>query len=230
MSHRWPGPVRIFISRPRLLGGMAAGAATWVLLTLWPHGPELSTRNILSWDIGALFVIVTNLVGMREQEAADIQRRSADQDEGRGVILALVLVAAVFSLGAIGIELSAAKGAHGLEKSLRVALAFGTVAASWFLVLLIFALHYAHEYYELAHNGAEPPHLQEGLAFPGGEPPDYWDFLHFAVVIGVASQTADIAFTRKALRRIGTVQGVVAFTFNTVVLALTINLLASLFG
>ena len=148
MSHRWPGPVRIFISRPRLLGGMAAGAATWVLLTLWPHGPELSTRNILSW----------------------------------------------------------------------------------FVAQLIFALHYAHEYYELAHDGAEPPHLQEGLAFPGGEPPDYWDFLHFAVVIGVASQTADIAFTRKALRRIGTVQGVVAFTFNTVVLALTINLLASLFG
>ena len=209
---------------------MAAGVSTWVLLTLWPHGPAQSTRNILAWDLGALFVIVTNLAGMREQEAADIQRRSAAQDEGRGVILALVLVASMFSLGAIAVELSAAKGAHGLERSLRVALAFGTVAASWFLVQLIFALHYAHEYYELAHDGAQPPHLQKGLDFPGGEPPDYWDFLHFAVVIGVASQTADIAFTRKDLRRIGTVQGVVAFAFNTVVLALTINLLASLFG
>ena len=63
-----------------------------------------------------------------------------------------------------------------------------------------------------------------GLQFPGGEPPDYWDFLHFAVVIGVACQTADIAFTGKNLRRIGTVHGLVAFSFNTAVLALTINL------
>ena len=53
--------------------------------------------------------------------------------------------------------------------------------------------------------------------------------MHFAVVIGVASQTADIAFQSKALRRIGTVHGVIAFTFNTVVLALTINLVAGLF-
>ena len=45
----------------------------------------------------------------------------------------------------------------------------------------------------------------------------------------VASQTADIAFTSKPLRRIGTLHGLVAFIFNTVVLALTINLLASLF-
>ena len=52
--------------------------------------------------------------------------------------------------------------------------------------------------------------------------------MHFAVVIGVASQTADVAFTSKRMRRIGTVHGLVAFTFNTVVLALTINILAGL--
>ena len=52
----------------------------------------------------------------------------------------------------------------------------------------------------------------------------------FVRLVGVASQTADIAFTSKPLRRIGTIHGIVAFTFNTVVLALTINLLAGLFG
>jgi len=48
-------------------------------------------------------------------------------------------------------------------------------------------------------------------------------------VIGVAAQTADVAFGSKALRRTGTVHCLVAFIFNTVVLALTINLLAGLF-
>ncbi|MFX8664596.1 DUF1345 domain-containing protein, partial [Acinetobacter baumannii] len=85
---------------------------------------------------------------------------------------------------------------------------------------LIFALHYAHEYYAEGDDGA----VGAGLAFPGKGDPDYWDFLHFSLVIGVASQTADIAFTTKALRRIGSVHSLIAFAFNTVVLALTINL------
>jgi uncharacterized membrane protein len=48
-------------------------------------------------------------------------------------------------------------------------------------------------------------------------------------VLGVAGQTADVAFASKDMRRTGTVHGMVAFIFNTVVLALTINLLAGLF-
>ena len=142
------------------------------------------------------------------------------------MILALVITAAAASIWVIAAELSAAKADEGLIRALRVALVFATVAASWFTVQLIFALHYAHEYYAPDHDS---PNDAQGLLFPGGEAPDYWDFVHFSVVIGVASQTADIAFTSKPLRRIGTVHGLVAFTFNTVVLALTINLLASLF-
>jgi uncharacterized membrane protein len=69
----------------------------------------------------------------------------------------------------------------------------------------------------------------KGLDFPGEQLPDYWDFVHFAVVIGVACATADIDFTSKALRRIGTVHSLVAFAFNTMIVALTINLLAGLF-
>jgi uncharacterized membrane protein len=68
-----------------------------------------------------------------------------------------------------------------------------------------------------------------GLAFPGGEPPDYWDFLHFSIVVGVAAQTADIAFTNKHLRRLGTAHSLIAFIFNTLIVALTINLVAGLF-
>jgi uncharacterized membrane protein len=90
----------------------------------------------------------------------------------------------------------------------------------------VFALHYAHEYYDPDENCAGD---SKGLAFPGGEPPDYWDFLHFSIIIGVAAQTADIAFTSKGLRRIGTLHSLVAFAFNTVIVALTINLLAGLF-
>ena len=69
----------------------------------------------------------------------------------------------------------------------------------------------------------------DALLFPGTANPDYGDFLYFSFTIAVASQTADIAFTSKGLRRLGTVHSLVAFAFNTVIVALTINLLAGLF-
>ena len=51
-----------------------------------------------------------------------------------------------------------------------------------------------------------------------------------SVIVGVAAQTADVAITRRGLRRLNTVHALFAFAFNTVIVALTINLLAGLFG
>ena len=83
----------------------------------------------------------------------------------------------------------------------------------------MFALHYAHEFYDPDGGG--------GMAFPGGgEEPDYWDFVYFSFVIGMTSQVSDVGVTTKAVRRTVTAHGVVSFLFNTVVLALCINLLA----
>lgn len=205
------------------------GALVALALRFAPGGVGGSTQAILAWDAGALYFIIAMLVVLGRQKPEDMQRRAAQQDEGQGFILTLVLVAAITSIAAVAVELSAAKALHGLEKTLRVALAFATVATSWFLVQLIFAIHYAHEYHTPDVDDVVPGPIVKGLAFPGDQPPDFWDFLHFAIVIGVASQTADIAFTSKTLRRIGTIHGVIAFTFNTVILALGINLMAGLF-
>ena len=216
-----------FAWRPRLTSGFAAGLVMFGLLSLVWH-LQTNMAAVLSWNVACVWFVVLVLVEMRGQESGDIKARVAVQDEGEGLILVVVLLAAAASLVAVGVELSQAKDAHGLFKSVRIAGAICTVAISWFMVQVVFALHYAHEYY--APDMATPEDdVVGGLNFPGGQPPDYWDFLHFAVVIGVACQTADIAFTGKRLRRIGTVHGVIAFTFNTIVLALTINLLAGVF-
>jgi uncharacterized membrane protein len=227
----WPiATYRAFRDRPRLTAAIAFGAAMAVGLYLPPNDLRWTTRNILIWDTAALTFIV-GMIGMMCDCGVDkIQARAKAQDEGRGLTLVLSVLAAALSIFTIGQELSLAKGDHGLVKGLRVALAFLTIGVSWFFTHLIFALHYAHEYYSPETcEDQEGRTDRGGLQFPGGEPPDYWDFVHFAVVIGVASQTADVAFTSKPLRRIGTVHGALSFVFNTVVLALTINLLAGLF-
>lgn len=220
-------PIGPLAARPRLVGAIVFGAVIALALTLTPNSLRPSTRTVLSWDGGCLWFVIGMVTMMLGATGQDIRSRAADQDEGQHFILALVLVAAAVALGVVGIELSLAKSAHGLEKTVRVAAAFGTVALSWFVVQLVFALHYAHEYY--SPDDDAPDRNAGGLCFPNEDSPDYWDFLHFALVIGVAAQTADVTFTSKTTRRIGTVHSVIAFTFNTVVLALTINLLAGLF-
>jgi uncharacterized membrane protein len=215
------------VIRPRLSGALLFGIVVWCACVYGPFDLRWSTCAVLAWDAVCLAFIGMIVPMMTGRDADDIRAKAANQDEGQGFILALVIVATVASLAAIGAELSLAKDAAGLEKTARIVLAGATVAASWAMVQFVFALHYAHEYYAPDETaGCET--IAEGLRFPGHEPPDYWDFLHFSVVIGAACQTADIEFTSKALRRVGTVHGVVAFTFNTVVVALTINLLAAL--
>jgi len=90
----------------------------------------------------------------------------------------------------------------------------------------VFAIHYAHVYY-LTEEGS--PQHRGGLDFPADDAPDYWDFLYFALVLGATSQTADVNIQSKEIRRIAAAHGVIAFAFNTAILATMINLAAGLF-
>jgi uncharacterized membrane protein len=219
-------PLHPLAQRPRLLAAIGVGAAVALGLSLVPNDLRWSTRALLSWDSGCLVFIVACL-WLMNSDADSIRNRAAKEDEGRGMILGLATAATAASLAAIAVEMSLARADHGWGRAWRVALSVGTVGLSWFVAQLIYAMHYAHEYYGPVEG--KPRSVRGGLAFPGGEAPDYLDFLHFSVVIGVASQTADIAFTSKVQRRVGTLHSTFAFVFNTVVLALTINLAAGLF-
>ena len=213
-------------ARPRLMIALVIGLAAG-LAARFLGAVSGSTAAVLGWDATCLAFAAAALPAMSNKDPRHIAATARAQDVGSGFILGLVTAAAVASIAAVAIELTFAKHAQGPEKIIHVVLAVATVAASWFMVQLIFALHYAHEFY--APDDAAPGGMRGGLLFPGKGEPDYWDFLHFSLVIGVACQTADIAFTSKSLRRIGGLHGVLAFTFNTVILALTINLVAGLF-
>ena len=150
--------------------------------------------------------------------------RSELQDEGQIVIFILAFGAVFTSLVAIITELSVAKKIEGLYKFEHIALAAFTILTSWLFIHLIFALHYAHDYYlNLSQN------KEGGLEFPGKRLPDYADFLYFSCVIGTSGQTADISFSSRKMRRIGAIHCVFSFFFNTTILALTINIASGLF-
>ncbi|MBV8523262.1 MAG: DUF1345 domain-containing protein, partial [Acetobacteraceae bacterium] len=66
--------------------------------------------------------------------------------------------------------------------------------------------------------------------FPGDQPlPDFWDFLYFSLVIGMTCQVSDVQITGRHMRRLAMVHGILAFFFNTVILAITVNLVVNAF-
>jgi uncharacterized membrane protein len=220
----WRLSPAVVTSRPRLAGSAAAGLAIGAVALLGLD-MRLSTCVILGWDLFCV-VFLTSAFFMVVDEPPDaIAARAATQDEGQGIILLLVTIATAASLSAVAAELVEVKGAKPEVYAVHAALAVGTVAVSWLVMQTILALHYAHEYYAAGEDGAP----RGGLQFPGAEAPDYWDFLHFAIIIGVASQTADICIADRRLRRLATVHSVIAFVFNTLIIALTINLVSGLF-
>ena len=135
----------------------------------------------------------------------------------------MLVASALASLVALVVELANHNPSHWLSTPERFMLAGATVALSWVVTHLVFTMHYAHVYYGEGEDGD-----RGGLDVPGDEDPTYGDFLYFSFVIGCATATADINITTREMRRVAMLHGVVAFAFNTAVLALSINIGASL--
>jgi uncharacterized membrane protein len=212
-----------FTSRPYLVAAIICGVILYFVSDHWTA--RHITRALIGWNGGILVFLVASLAFMLSADMSCMKRRALAHDDGGKFIFLLTIVAAVASVVALGAELSDAKGQPGGDA--RAALAAGTVVLSWLFMQVVFAMHYAHIYY-LACESHHDRH-QGGLDFGyGEEEPDYWDFLHFAIVIGATSQTADIVFKSKRMRRVGTLHSLVAFGFNTAILATMINLAANL--
>jgi len=182
-----------------------------------------ATRFLLSWNAAVCLYLLLAGVMMIRSSAEKIRLRSLHQDEGRKTVLLLVVITVIASLLAIVDELSVVKNLNGQVRLGHIALTALTVVTSWFFTHLMFAMHYAHDYYLNVSRK-----LPTGLIFPGEDSPDYGDFLYFAGVIGTSGQTADVSLTSRSMRRMGLVHCVLSFFFNTTVLALTINIAASL--
>jgi uncharacterized membrane protein len=215
--------LRIMRARPRLFIAAAIAIAVNVFL---PHSvaTHAVTRWLIAWNSGAGLYVALAAIMMVRSSNHRMRHRAQQQDDGQLVILLLVAVATIASLAAIAAELAVVRDMHGFLKMAHVALAGVTVMTSWAFIQVMFALHYAHEYYAAVCHGRKP-----GLQFPDDLEPDYGDFFYFAAVIGTSGQTADVSFVTKAMRRIGSMHCILAYLFNTTVLALLINIGASLF-
>lgn len=214
-------PVRLARLHARLLISVAVGLFVTIGLSLTDW--SMATKLLIGWDIGVVLYLLLVYQLMVTCGIDDIRHRAAEDDEGAVALLVLTGVSGLAIMGAIVAELSIAKISGQPRSGYGVAIAMITIFVSWAFVHTIFALHYAHEYY-----GARGDKSIGGLTFPGRQPPDYWDFLYFSLVIAMTSQVSDVVITSKIIRRIVTIHGALAFFFNVAVFALTVNIVSSL--
>lgn len=205
-----PRAMRIVDAHQRLMISAIVGALIAFVL---PESWRLVTRLLIGWDFGIALYMAFAFFAFATADRAHIRYKAQIQDEGRFVVLVLTAVSAFVSLGAI-VTLLGASNRHGAE----LALAAFTILLSWALIHTTFALHYAHDFYRGAKAG--------GLDFPGGELPDYWDFVYFSFVIGTTAQTSDVGITSRVIRRTVAAHGLVSFIFNTALLALMVSIVA----
>lgn len=218
-----PWPVRVVQGHVRTGAAVLLGVLSYLLLpgTLLPP-----VRAVLAWDIGAVALLAAATHLFADGDHARMVRNAAAQSEGEWVIFFVTLAGVVFSFVALTAVFAGVKDLAPQAKRLHVALVAATLLLSWLMTHVVFALRYAHEYY--ATDGAPGPGIDGGLEFPGQEPPDYWDFCYFSVVLGMTFQVSDVQITSRKLRRLALAHGLIGFLFNTVIVALTVNIAASL--
>lgn len=225
-ARQWYNPLsisRAFIARPKIL--IAIAVSVIVFLALQLVGLPLPVRATLAWDAGALTYLIAAVILMSGAGTQQIRQRAAQQDEGAIVIPIVIIAAIAASFLAVAGVLSEAKDAAGGGKPLYLLLAGATILFSWSVLQVIFTFHYAHEFYAPAPGDRE---AETALEFAGDEKPDYWDFFYFSTTVGATSQTSDTEVASRKMRRLVTVHAIISFFFNTIILALTINIAAGL--
>jgi len=223
---RLPKPLRIMWARPRLFTSVALGLIVGLVL---PPEWRPVTRGLIGWNVAIWLYLCAALVMIVRSDHRDIHRRALMQDDGRYFILTLAALSSTISFGAIFAQLANIKDMPASAKSLHIGLALATIVGSWFFVHMTFALHYAHEFFRLSKPDADGK-WRGCIEFPGVLRPDYFDFLYFSYVIGVACATADVNITGTAVRRLALVHCILAFFYNNAVLAMSINIGAGFIG
>lgn len=197
--------------------------AVIIYFTVQIKGIGNLSHIMIGWNTFSLCMIIMSWVSFFITDSKQIREQSKVQDPSRTIIFIIIIIATLASFLAV-LLLIISKGKSDDTSSWRIAIAIAGMLLSWFLIHTIFTLRYAHIYY--GDHETKPNTHAGGLEFPGDSKPEYLDFAYYSFVLGMTFQVSDVQITSKKLRGLAMLHGLLSFVFNTIMIALTINLIA----
>jgi uncharacterized membrane protein len=202
----------------RVVAGSVVGLTAAVIARV--EGASWAVTALCASDFAALVFIVWVGITVAKADAATTARLARAEDASRAAAEGVLIGAGAASLIAVAFTLVQAGSAHAPARGLLSALAIGSVALAWTSSHTVYLLRYARSYYS-------PP--DGGIDFHG-DTPDYLDFAYLALTIGMCFQVSDTDLTGKRVRRCALHHALLSYLFGTVIVAVTVNLIASLIG
>jgi uncharacterized membrane protein len=208
------GPERVSSWTARLIA-IIAGVIVYFVL---PRSMEPTLRALAAWDLAVLVLVAEGWAIIVTTNAREMKQRATREDPGKAAIFAISFGSSAISLGLAVLVISTGNLIARDDVWLRTLLGIGAILGAWLLLHTAYTLHYARLYY------ANPTTLG-GINFT--EPPDAMDFAYLSFGIGMTFQVAEIVPTNKAMRRAVLRHELISFAYNTAILALVVNIIAS---
>ena len=204
-------------ARRRVAVGLAGGIVGGLVIGVMTR--QIPAAILGGWDLSALVFLVWTWRAVWWLDQKESRTHAEREDPTQPLSDAVLLVAAVVSLGAIAVVLAGGQSDRGPALVETLALAVASVVCSWAVVHTVYALKYARLYYE-GEDG--------GIDFHGDNPPTYVDFAYLAFTVGMTFQVSDTEINSRVIRANVLRQSLLAYLFGAVILAGIINLLAGL--
>jgi len=180
--------------------------------------PDPRIALLIGFDVAAL-VFLASIVPLLNDDVATLRGTAQRNDANRVALLVVTVLISIVILIAVGMLIASKHGLQWQGLSLIVA----TLALAWLFANTVFALHYAHLYYQPDTAGD-----RGGLKIPHTDAPGYWDFLYFSITLGMTFQTSDVVITGAHMRKVVLGHTMAAFFFNIGILAFAVNALGNL--
>ena len=213
----WPdvGGAYDVTARTRLLCCLCVGVVVGVAVSLrwsWQVG------ILIGWMAAALVFLTWIWITIWPMDAPATASHAAREDSGRALTDVAVLVAAVASLGAVGLFL-AAGSATQVGRDVQAGMSVVSIALAWAAVHTIFTVRYARLYYTGPVGGVD---------FNEQDRARYSDFAYLAFTIGMTYQVSDTDLSTRQIRATALRHALLSYLFGAIIIAAAINLVAGL--
>jgi uncharacterized membrane protein len=179
----------------------------------------------IGWSLISVLTAVLTLVAFRRASSAELRRWLLETEPPKRTALLWKIANGGGATGwAVSGSLLAVMAVLILsfiptyrESATVVFSGIAVVITSLALTISSYAVRYAREW---ASDGG-------GIVFPGGQEPVFMDFNYLAIQVSTTFSSSDVTIERTHARRVVSVHSIIAFAFNTVIVALLVSVLVN---